>query len=208
MTIFRAGLMAIAALFGTLLASSAFAGCFGCCGGCGYAVTYAPVAYAQPLAYAAPVPLAYAPPPAPQPLIAAPPVAPLPLVPAPIGVTSWDTGGWGGWGGCGGCGGCGVCGGSWGWSNWGGWNGWNSWGGGCGGCGGGLAALYVVNQGPYYSGPGVMVPYGTYSPYAGVGAYPYVGGGYPYVGGGYGYGYGGLYGYRHHYYRHPNYWRG
>jgi len=49
------------------------------------------------------------------------------------------------------------------------------------------APIYVVNQGPEYSGPGIMVPYRTYSPaaaYAPASGYPYVGG--P------------GYGYRHH----------
>ena len=71
---------------------------------------------------------------------------------------------------------------------------------GCGscGCGRGLlyglaaapAPIYVVNQGPEYSGPGIMVPYHTYSPQAGFVA-PYD---YPYISGR-GYGYGHRYGY-------------
>jgi hypothetical protein len=47
------------------------------------------------------------------------------------------------------------------------------------------APIYVVNQGPDYTGPGMMVPYRTWSPgapYIGPGAYPYLPG--------YGYGYG------------------
>ena len=47
------------------------------------------------------------------------------------------------------------------------------------------APMYVVNQGPEYSGPGLTVPYGTYSPgtnLAGPAQYPYV------AGPGYGYG--------------------
>lgn len=48
---------------------------------------------------------------------------------------------------------------------------------GCGGCGGYAASsLYVVNQGPVYSGPGVTEPYSTYSPemaYAPATDYPY-----------------------------------
>ena len=62
--------------------------------------------------------------------------------------------------------------------------------GGCGGCGGSVVyaapSLYVVNQGPTYSGPGIMTPYQTYSPetaYAAATDYPYV------PGSGYGYGY-------------------
>ena len=104
--------------------------------------------------------------------------APPPIAPAPIAVDHWDTGGWGrcGWGGCGGIGcGCGSC-----------------------GCGRGLlygllaapAPIYVVNQGPEYTGPGIMVPYHTYSPQAGFVA-PYD---YPYISGS-GYGYGHRYGY-------------
>jgi hypothetical protein len=93
------------------------------------------------------------------------------------------------------------------------------WGGGCGcacGCRGFLfsyatpavepmpiapAPIYVVNQGPDYSGPGIMVPYHTWTPsqsYVTPGAYPYLrgwGSGYGYRGYGYGYGYRG-YGFR------------
>jgi hypothetical protein len=85
-----------------------------------------------------------------------------PVAPAPIVV-----GGWGG--------GCGGCGGGWGGGGWGG--------GGCGGCRGVISAwgapspLYVVNQGPAYTGPGLMVPYGGYTPdtaYAPAADYPYV----------------------------------
>jgi hypothetical protein len=64
---------------------------------------------------------------------------------------------------------------------------------GCGHCGGGFvsyapaveviavapAPLYVVNQGPDYTGPGIMVPYHTWTPsasYVVPGAYPYVSG--------------------------------
>jgi len=58
------------------------------------------------------------------------------------------------------------------------------------------APIYVVNQGPDYTGPGIMVPYRTWSPAASSiapGAYPYV------PGYGYGYGYGHRYGYGYHY---------
>jgi hypothetical protein len=94
--------------------------------------------------------------------------------------------------------------------------GWGGWGGGCG-CGYSAAyavasPLYVINQGPQYSGPGLMVPYGTYSPetaYAPAANYPYV----PGYGTGYGYGpgyvpgYGSGYGYGayHSYYAHRYY---
>lgn len=61
------------------------------------------------------------------------------------------------------------------------------------------APIYVVNQGPEYAGPGLMVPYRTWSPAAAYGPqseYPYVPG--------YGYGHG--YGYRTPaYYPHPFY---
>ena len=81
-----------------------------------------------------------------------------------MGAGCGNCGGWGGgaaWsGGCGGCGGGG-------------------WSGGCGSCGNSVAyaAPYVVNQGPVYSGPGLSVPYATYSPeasYAPATDYPYV----------------------------------
>jgi len=174
MTFCRAFLLAFGSLLATAMTSAAaLAGC----GGCGWGP--APVAYASPPAYApeaayAPEPT-YAPAPAYQPAPAygpvgcggcsvapamsyAPPqVEPMPVAPAPIAVDHWDTGGWGG---CGGCGGCGSCGAS-------------------------VAyvpqvapsPVYVVNQGPEYSGPGFMVPYRTYSPYRDVAApanYPYV----------------------------------
>ena len=185
MYLYRIGLVAFVTLFAATMASVAFAGC-GACGG--YAVTYAPV-YAPPALYA---------PPPPPPVVYVP--APVvPLAAAPIVVDHWDTGGCG-WG----CGGCGNC---------GGWGGWSSWGGGCG-CGVYAAVpapLYVVNQGPQFSGPGVMVPFQTYSPYAGVaGEYPYVGHSY-YRGYGHPY-YGAHYAYHPHryWYRrpYPHHWRG
>jgi hypothetical protein len=60
------------------------------------------------------------------------------------------------------------------------------------------APIYVVNQGPDYTGPGIMVPYHTWTPaqsYVTPGAYPYMSGY-----GGYGYGYR-HYGYRGYGYR-------
>jgi hypothetical protein len=194
MSFHRTILVAFTAVFATALTSAAFAGCGGC--GFGYA---APVAYAPAPVYTqgcggcgAALAVTYAQP-APQPVIymqggcggcggaiavtyAQPVVAAVPVMPAPIAVDHWDTGGFGG------CG-CGSC----------------------GGCGNALAyaqpvaaPMYVVNQGPEYSGPGLMVPYGTYSPatnLAAPGAYPYIGGR------GYGYGYG----YRHRHYGRPYY---
>ncbi len=93
--------------------------------------------------------------------------------------------------------------------------------GGCGGCGITPYAvepspqLYVVNQGPDYSGPGLTVPYATYSPetaYAPAADYPYVPG--------YGYGrpayphyyahryYGERYAFHAPAYMHPRYYGG
>jgi len=179
-------------VFATVLTSAAFAGCGGCgwgypapiayapapvysqgCGGCGasIAVTYAqPVVYMQSGCGGCGGAVAVT--------YAQPVVQAVPVMPAPIAVDNWDTGGFGG------CG-CGSC----------------------GGCGNALAyaqpaaaPMYVVNQGPEYSGPGLMVPYGTYSPatnLAAPGEYPYIGA----RGYGYGprYGYGAGYrGYRHY----------
>jgi hypothetical protein len=144
-----------------------------------------------------------------------------------IGVGGFGGGGCGvGCGGCGG-GGCGGFGGVAFGGGFGGFGGGGCLGGGCGGCGGCSATfgyhpvapspLYVVNQGPEYSGPGLMVPFGTYSPATNVaapGAYPYV------AGHGYGYGpryprpyYGSRYTYTGRYWGnpsryYPNRWRG
>ncbi len=82
--------------------------------------------------------------------------------------------------------------------------------GGCGHCGGGFvsyapaveaiaiapAPIYVVNQGPDYTGPGIMTPYHTWMPsasYVVPGSYPYRAG--------YGYGY-----HRYGYVHRPVYW--
>lgn len=84
------------------------------------------------------------------------------------------------------------------------------------------APIYVVNQGPYYTGPGIMAPYHTWSAgsYVTPGAYPYLHGyghGYGYwhrYGRWHGYGYGRGYGlhrpfiaprfaYRRRFYGHP-----
>ena len=68
------------------------------------------------------------------------------------------------------------------------------------------APIYVVDQGPEYSGPGIMIPYRTWSPAVPAAI------DYPYVSGGYGYGYGGSYhhGLRYAYgprsYGHPHHW--
>jgi hypothetical protein len=171
------------------------------CGGCGFQgaapAPYAPPVYAQPAPYYA------------QPLaIPAPVPPPMPVAPAPIAVDHWDTGGCGTLGGCfGGCGAFGgpSCGGGFGVGF------------GFGGCNCGRSVgyapspLYVVDQGPDYSGPGMMVPYGTYDPgaaYAPAINYPYVGPRYGYRRPGY-YPYrayrGPRYAFRAHVYLHPRY---
>jgi hypothetical protein len=214
----RVNLVALAAFFSIGMTQLASA----CCGGWGYGapVAYAGVGYGGgcggcggPTAaavFAAPV--------APTPVVAAAVYAE-PVVAAPIYVNRVVPTGFGGpccgFNGCGNCGyggdwsgGCGSCGGGWG--------------GGCGGCGVTAYAapsLYVVNQGPVYAGPGLTVPYQTYSPeasYVPATDYPYVpgygyGGAYPrpYYGAGYGYapryGYGARYGYGVRYGYRPRY---
>jgi hypothetical protein len=168
----RATLVALATLFTVGMTSLASA----CCDW----------GYSAPVAYAAVAPVGYGgcggcggPTAA---AVYAAPIAPAPIAVAaavtPFGgpCCNWNgCGNCGGWGG-GGCGNCGF-GGGWG----GGWGGSCGSCGGCGGCGRTVAyampSLYVANQGPYYSGPGVSVPYATYSPetaYAPAADYPYV----------------------------------
>jgi hypothetical protein len=82
---------------------------------------------------------------------------PVPIAPAPIYVGPWSGGwsltpwsfgaGWAGWSGSGGCG--------------------------CCGCRVAPSPVYVVDRGPDYTGPGVMVPFLTYTPTIG---FPYVSG--------------------------------
>jgi hypothetical protein len=177
MAFHRVFIVAWVAVLATGMTTSAFAGCGGCgwegsgpaiaapppvCGGdCGARVAPA-LAYGRAAAVFAPV-------------------APLPVAPAPIAVDHWDTNGFGGCGldgvflGCGGSGGCGVFG------SFGGCGGLT----GCAGCGRPVAhgpaptPIYVVNQGPQYSGPGFMIPFKTYSPATGLawpGRYPYISG--------------------------------
>jgi hypothetical protein len=189
MSFHRTILVAFTAVFATALTSSAFAGCGGCgfgyaapivyapppvytqgCGGCGVAVTYAqPVIYMQSGCGGCGSAVAVT--------YAQPVVAAVPVMPSPIAVDHWDMGGFGG---CG-CGSCGGCANSLAYAQ------------------PAAAPMYVVNQGPEYSGPGLMVPYGTYSPatnLAAPAAYPYIGAR--------GYGYGA--GYRgYHHYGHPYY---
>jgi hypothetical protein len=183
MSLYRVTLVAVATLFSIGMTSLASACCnwgysnpvaytaaapggYGCCGG-----QMAAAVYAQPLA--------------PAPIVAANNVTPFG---GPC--CGWSgCGNCGGWsGGCsscgGGCGGgCGLFGGGVGWGG-GGWGGGGccggSWGGGCCARTVGYALMpapYVVNQGPTYSGPGLMQPYATYSPdtaYAPASDYPYV----------------------------------
>jgi hypothetical protein len=183
----RSILVAIATLITMGMTQVAFAQTG--CGGCGTAA-YAPVIYATPIA---PAPIAVgcgncgAPVTCCAPSVAASYAAP---------VAQWG----------GGCGGCGAPVGYGGYGGYaGGYGGGYS---GCGNCGGPAvyttpAPLYVVNQGPAFEGPGLMVPYHSYAPpveYAPPPAYPPYAGGYA---GGYGGGYGG--GYAHRYYPHVAY---
>jgi hypothetical protein len=175
--------------------SQAFGGgCGGCCSGCGATVAVAqPVVVQQPVVVPQPV-VVQQPVIVEQPVIAQP--APVMVAATPITVDHWDANG---------CGGCGASCDSW------------------HPCGPSVgyytnpsftpAPAYVVNQGPVYSGPGVMLPNGgVYSPLAGLsdpGAYPYVAGPGYRVGPGYAYGPRYAAYPRHHWYHHHhNYWRG
>jgi hypothetical protein len=207
MSLHRAILVASATLVVSFVSSAAFAGC----GGCGFG---APAVYAPAPVYAQPAPV-YA---QPAPIYAAPVPLPVAVAPAPIGVDHWDTGGCGTLGGCGG--GCGafggpLCGGGCGLGGCGGFNsfiGFN----GCN-CGRSVAyvpaPLYVVNQGPEYSGPGMMIPYRTYSPAAAFAPainYPYIAHRYGYRRPAYyphGVYRGPRFAYRAHVYVHPGYYR-
>ena len=188
MSFHRTMLVAVAALTATGVTSGAFAcGIYGCGGP--YAVTFTPPAavYAAPVVYGLVpsyqvVPLFQAPVVYQPPLVYQAPVqyqAPVveytPLVPQPIGVAAWDTGGAGAYA----APGVEVAP--------------EAYAGEQPYYGGeqpyyGGEQPYVVNQGPDYRGPGLMVPYRTWSPRTGLAAphvYPYVGhryGGHPYMG--------------------------
>jgi hypothetical protein len=210
MSLYRVILVAFATFFTVGMTSFASADC------CGWGYS-APVA--SPLVYGngcggCGAPTAAA--------VYAAPVAPVMAAPIAVGVATTPFGGpCCGWNGCGDCGG-GSWGGSGGYGNgcgncgWGGYStgcgtgcGWGGWGSGCGGCGRTVAyALPIVNQGPAYTGPGITMPYSTYSPdtaYAPAADYPYVPGYGSAYGAGYGGGYGGGYGYARPYYRHYAY---
>lgn len=161
MSLHRATLFVLAALFTAGMTSVASAGC--CDWGVRAPVAYAPVAYGCGGCGTPPAAIVYA-----------QPVAPPPPPPAPVAVSPW------------------------------------AWGTGCG-CHRSVvyaapaveptpiapAPIYVVNQGPDYTGPGIMVPYRTWSPtasYITPGAYPSLRG----YGYGYGYGYGHVYRYGVH----------
>lgn len=109
------------------------------------------------------------------------PVGAIPVAPDPIAVDHWDTNGFGdcrfpgdyfgacaSFGRCGWFSGPGACGGP----------------ASCGVCGRPAVAyrpapspIYIVNQGPEYSGPGFFIPFKTYSPTTGLAAprqFPYI----------------------------------
>ena len=199
MSFHRVLVVAVATLFSIGMTSIASASC--CGWGYSAPVAYAPAVYGGCGTCAAPTAAA----------VFAQPVAPAPIAVTPVVPTGFG-GPCCGWNGCGNCGwsdwsgGCGNCGVS-------AWNGCgtcgvSAWGGcgNCGGCGGcgpvayAAPSLYVVNQGPAYSGPAIMA-YQTYSPetaYVPAANYPYV------PGSGYGYGYGAVPPYAP-YYRRPYY---
>ena len=195
----RSILVAIATMITVGMTQVAFAGCCDWggqapiayaqtgCGGCGTAA-YAPVIYATPIA---PAPIAVG-------TGCGNCGAPVTCCAPSVAVYSAPVAQWGG--GCGGCGGqvgYGGYGAQVGYGGYGGYGG--GYNGGCGNCGVPAvyttpAPLYVVNQGPAFEGPGLMVPYHSYAPsaeYAPPPAYPPYGGGY---GGGYAGGYGAGYG--------------
>jgi len=192
MSFHRSILVAIATMITVGMTQVAFAGCCDWggqapvvyaqpgCGGCG-TVAYAPIIYATPIA---PQPIAVG---------CGGCGAPVTCCASSVAVTyAAPVAQWGG--------GCGGCGAPVGYGGYGGFGGGYS---GCGNCGVPAvyttpAPLYVVNQGPDFEGPGLMVPYHSYAPpaeYAPPPAYP------PYAGG-----YGG--GYPHRYYPHVAYGAG
>jgi hypothetical protein len=185
----RSILVAIATLITVGMTQVAFAQ-YGC-GGCGTAV-YAPVIYATPVE---PQPIAVG---------CGNCGAPVTCCAPSVAAYAAPIAQWGG-----GCGGCGAPVGYGGYGGYGG--GYGGGYSGCGNCGTPAvyttpAPLYVVNQGPAFEGPGLMVPYHSYAPpveYAPPPAYPPYAGGY---GGGYGGEYGG--GYGHPYYHHAAYGAG
>ena len=187
MSIHRVVPVVLATLFTAGISSAASANCCGW-GAAAAPGDYAPVAYASAGCGGCGTPTAA--------VVYAQPVAPtLPPV------------AYGGWSGCGHCGG-GLF--SYAPVAYGGWSG-------CGHCGGGLysyapgveaiavapAPIYVVNQGPDYTGPGIMTPFHTWTQpdsYVVPGSYPYFSGygaygAYHRYGYGHRYGFGARYGY-------------
>ena len=178
MSLHRVTLVALATLFTAGMTSAALADC--CGWGSPAHVIYAPSYYSSGCGGCAPV--AYAPPVQPAPIYvngcggcgAPAPIYVEPVAPAPAPVVSWGAG----------------------------------WGTGCG-CGRSVAyapvaaeppvvpaPMYVTDQGPDYTGPGVMIAYRTWAPPT---TYPYISGGY-----GRGYYHGSRYAYREHGYGHPH----
>jgi hypothetical protein len=177
MSLFRAFAIAFTLLVSPSVASVAFAGCWGCgpqalgpafvapvgpgpvfpWAGCGGACIPGPALFYQ---------------------IGSTPVA---VAPDPIAVDHWDTNGFGD---------CRFPGDYFGACGWVARCGWFSGPGPCGGpvgCGGGCgrpvaywpapSRVYIVNRGPEYSGPGIMIPFKTYSPTTGLAApreFPYI----------------------------------
>jgi hypothetical protein len=158
MSFHRSLFVAVATLFAVGMAPSAFAQCCGGyapapvysqpapCGGCGTPV-YAPIVYAIPVA-PAPINVGCG--------VCGTPTAAVTFIPpvAPTPVPAWN--------GCGACAPAPVT--------------WNP----CNTCGVQTpvytqpAPLYVVNQGPDYSGAGMMVPFRTYAPPAQYAPGPYM----------------------------------
>jgi len=166
MSLNRIVLVGLATLFTAGISSAASAGC--CGWGAAAPVAYAPVSYASAGCGGCGTSTAavvYAQPVAPAQVVYAEPVAP----PAPVV--------YGGWGGCGHCGG-----------------GFVSYAPAVEAIAVAPAPIYVVNQGPDYTGPGIMAPFHTWTPsasYVVPGSYPYLS----------------RYGYHRYGYGRPAYWR-
>jgi hypothetical protein len=178
MSLPRAFALAFALLVCPSLMAAAFAGCDGCGPSPGVALAARPVSgpvfAAVPCGMPCVVPHRRA-------LPALSPMEPVAVAPDPIAVDHWDTNGFGAcrypgdyFGACGGFAGCGrgPCVGP----------------APCVACRPPMArragpSLYIVNQGPEYSGPGFFIPFKTYSPTTGLAAprqFPYISAGHIY----------------------------